>query len=160
MEHIGRTAGLIYDILEMEKGMEKIKTILGIDHVGYAVKNLHSAKKYFGALGFEFGIDIEDVLRSVEVAVGQNCAGGRIELIAPVGDRKSPIDGYLQKMGSTPYHLCYNVENMEKTVEELLEMGFTMLEVPAPSVPLGGMVCFMYSCETGILELVDYGHGC
>ncbi len=86
--------------------------------------------------------------------------GGRIELIAPVGDRKSPIDGYLQKMGSTPYHLCYNVENMEKTVEELLEMGFTMLEVPAPSVPLGGMVCFMYSCETGILELVDYGHGC
>ena len=39
-------------------------------------------------------------------------------------------------MGSTPYHICYKVNDMDDTVEELQEMGFILLEREKSSIPL------------------------
>ncbi len=79
-----------------------------------------------------------------------------IELLVPIDGQKSPVDGYLQKMGATPYHICYQVVDMENAVKELQDIGFTQLGYPAPSEPLEGEVCFLYSNEIGMLELIKY----
>ena len=77
---------------------DKIVSIKGIDHIGYAVKDLASAREYFKALGFDFSVEEEDLLRSVNVCVASDLRGSRIELLAPAKE-KSPIDSYLKKIG-------------------------------------------------------------
>ena len=135
---------------------EKIASIKGIDHIGYAVRDLALAKEYFKALGFDFSAEEEDLLRSVNVCVASDLRGSRIELLAPAKE-KSPIDSYLKKTGPTPYHVCYETDDMDDSINELTKIGFTLLSKPDISVPLRGTVCFMYSTEIGLIELIKYG---
>lgn len=44
---------------------------------------------------------------------------------------------------------------MGKAMEKLQDAGYTMMGYPAPSEPLGGEVCFLYSSEIGIVELIE-----
>lgn len=137
--------------------MEKIRSIKGIDHIGYAVKDMAEAKEKFKALGFDFSPEMIDELRDVNVCVGQGMDLMRIELLSPIGEKKSPVDTYLRKLGSTPYHICYQCEGIEETIGELCRIGFTQLSNAAPSVPLNGNVCFLFSAEIGLIELIEYG---
>lgn len=59
-------------------------------------------------------------------------------------------------MGSTPYHLCYEVADLQRSCKALLECGFMQLSEAAPSVPLGGVVCFMWAEPLGVIELIQY----
>lgn len=136
--------------------MEKIASISGIDHIGYAVKDIDKAKEEFKALGFEFCAVMEDEYRSVMVCVGTLKDGTRIELLSPPADKKSPVDTYLKKIGSTPYHICYKSDDISTSVKELQENGFTLIGAVAPSIPLGGDVCFMYSNTIGMIEVIEY----
>ena len=136
--------------------MEKIASIIGIDHVGYAVNDLNEAKERFEALGFSFSDDVIDELRDVNVSLGTNPEGFRVELLSPVEGRKSPIDGFLRKTGPTPYHICYKTSDIDESIAALKENGFTLMSTPAISVPLKGDVCFLYSSEIGIIELISY----
>lgn len=36
------------------------------------------------------------------------------------------------------------------------DAGFMPTGEPAESEPLGGIVCFLFSAETGIIELIEY----
>ncbi len=135
---------------------EKIESIKGIDHIGYAVKDLYSARDYFKALGFDFSLEEEDCLRGVNVCVASDLRGSRIELLASAKE-KSPIDSYLKKIGPTPYHICYETDDMEDSVNKLTEIGFTLISKPDISVPLKGTVCFLYESEIGLIELIKYG---
>ncbi len=134
---------------------EKIASIKGVDHIGYAVKDLVSAREFFKALGFDFSVEEEDLLRSVNVCVASDLRGSRIELLAPAKE-KSPIDSYLKKIGPTPYHICYETDNMDDSISELTKIGFTLLSKPEISVPLKGSVCFLYEAEIGLIELIKY----
>lgn len=132
-----------------------IDEIAEVDHIGYAVRNMASARALFCALGYKFDSECVDELRKVLVAIGQSRDGYKVELLAPLQGIKSPVDGYLQKIGSTPYHICYRVTNMDLAILALQNKGFTLMGYPAPSIPLGGNVCFLYSDEIGIVELID-----
>ncbi len=134
-----------------------MKGILGIDHIGYAVIDMGAARRVFSVLGYGFSEEVIDDRRNVTVCMAENVHGGvKVELLAPVPGRRTPIDGYLKAMGSTPYHLCYKVDDMEMSVARLQETGFTLLCEPALSVPLGGDVCFLYSMEIGMIELIEH----
>ena len=135
---------------------DKIVSIKGIDHIGYAVKDLASAREYFKALGFDFSVEEEDMLRSVNVCVATDLKGSRIELLVTTKE-KSPIDSYLKKIGPTPYHICYETDDMDDSINELTKIGFTLVSKPDISVPLNGIVCFLYETEIGMIELIKYG---
>ncbi len=134
--------------------MEQVKSIVCIDHVGYAVKDIAQAKEQFIALGYVFGGEKRDDYRRVNVSVGK-MGGVRVELLAPLDGVKSPVDVYLDKVGNTPYHICYEVTEMDDAITELQAIGFTMLGAPAESVPLEGTVCFLYSINIGLIELIQ-----
>lgn len=135
----------------------KIESIKEIDHIGYAVRDMGEAKKRFEALGFTFSETQADEFRNVNVCVATSLNGIRVELLSPLETKKSPIDTYLNKIGNTPYHICYLTKNITETISALQSEGFTALGVPLPSVPLGGNVCFLYSNEIGLIELIEYG---
>ena len=78
------------------------------------------------------------------------------KFLSPLEDTKSPIDNVLAKNGATPYHVCYCVKNISKIVEKLREAGFIPIGAVAKSEPLEGNVCFMFSSDIGLIELIEY----
>lgn len=132
-----------------------IDQTIKVDHIGYAVSDMERAQAIFHKMGYEFNDVIPDEARNVNVSVGL-LGGVKVELLEPLPGKRTPIDGYINKIGSTPYHICYEVECMEESIIALQQMGFTLIGSPAPSLPLGGDVCFLYSLEVGMIELICY----
>lgn len=127
-----------------------------IDHIGYAVKNIEAAIVTMNELGYEFGSIVDDVDRNVKIAFGQNGAY-RVELVSALDvSKESPVDAYLSKVRSGPYHICYIADNLESEIEHLQEKGFRLTVVPKSAVAFAGRrVAFLYNLRVGLIELVE-----
>ena len=125
-----------------------------IDHIGYAVKDIEKAKKTMKGLGYTFEDTIEDTDRNIYVAFGET-DGYRVELVAPICSG-SPVDAYLSKIGSAPYHICYRSMDIEAEIERLQKNHFKVTIPLAPAVAFGNRrVAFMYSLSVGLVEIVE-----
>jgi len=79
----------------------------------------------------------------------------RIELIEP-NESDNPIESILKKVGSSPYHICYESEDIENDARLLKEKGFRVISDVSEAPALGNKnVCFLYSKDIGIIELVQ-----
>ena len=127
-----------------------------IDHIGYAVKRIDRAITAFQILGFEFEPVIDDTDRNVKLAFG-NKDGLRIELVAPLDKKQdSPVDQYLSNAVGTPYHICYESDNLDAEIEELKTQGFKVVIEPRSAVAFGGRrVVFMMHIGFGLMEIVE-----
>lgn len=128
---------------------------MNLHHIGYAVRQIDEAFKYFKLLGFSVSSDIvEDTVRNVRICFIEN-NGVKIELIEPMNG-KSPITDVLSKNGPTPYHLCVEVEDIIKSVSDLQKNGFMLLSPPkaAPAIERKP-VAFLFRKEIGVVELVN-----
>ena len=127
-----------------------------IDHIGYAVKRIDRALTAFQKLGFKFEPVIDDTDRNVKLAFG-NKDGYRIELVAPLDKKQeSPVDQYLSNAVGTPYHICYESENLDAEIEELAKQGFKVVIEPRRAVAFGGRrVVFMMNIGFGLMEIVE-----
>lgn len=131
-----------------------------IDHIGYAVKNIEKAVSDFTKLGFSFEKPIEDTDRNVILAFGKN-GGYCIELVSPLNKvNPSPVDLYLTKLGSTPYHICYSSDSLEEDIENLKSQGFKEVIPPHKAIAFNNRrVVFMSKLSMGLLEIVENQRG-
>ena len=53
------------------------------------------------------------------------------------------------------YHKCYEVCDIKKSIEELRRKRFIVISDVVYSKLLFGNVCFLYSKESGIIELLE-----
>lgn len=130
-----------------------------VHHIGYAVPAIERAVKEFEVLGWSVSSDVtDDAERKVSIVFmtrGESC----IELVAPTAD-DSPVKKMLQKGSGAPYHICYEVPQLEEAIEELKKNRFILTKKPAPAPAIGGRrVAFLYGLTTGVLELVETGVG-
>ncbi|HOO32408.1 MAG TPA: VOC family protein [Thermotogota bacterium] len=125
-----------------------------IHHVGYAVRHIDEAFKYFKLLGFSIRSEVvEDNSRNIRICFIEN-NGIRIELIEPMND-KSPIESVLSKNGPIPYHLCIETENIIQSVSDLQKNGFMLLNPPKVDPAIENRhVAFLFRKEIGLIELV------
>lgn len=76
-----------------------------------------------------------------------------MELVEPLTD-DSPVSRLVKQSGTTPYHTCWEVDDIEKSSEELEELNFRLLFEPLTSEAMDeGMFCYLFSPETGLIEL-------
>ena len=130
--------------------MERMK----VHHVGYAVKKIEKAASVFEELGYIPDEITEDSIRNIKIMFMEN-GTERIELVAPNGEN-SPIDGVLKNNGPTPYHICYEVPDMDNAVQELKEMGWMVIKEKEKAPAIGGApVVFLYNRHAGMMELVE-----
>lgn len=127
-----------------------------IDHIGYAVKRIDRAAMSFEKLGFVFEPVIEDTDRNVKLMFGEK-DGYKIELVSPMDKTKdSPVDQYLSNMIGTPYHICYQSNDLNKEVETLKKQGFKVVIEPLPAVAFAGRrVVFLMNLGFGLMEIVE-----
>lgn len=128
---------------------------MNIHHIGYAVKDLDAAARDFGLLGFEaITQPCVDEARHVRIQFVRN-GDHVIELVSPQTDQ-SPIGSLLKKLGSTPYHLCYETADLPGRIESLKREGFVVIAEPleAPAIEIR-KVAFLFKDTLGVIELVE-----
>lgn len=127
-------------------------------HVGFAVADLEAARDFYrGALQAELTEPVVDPVQKVRICFarfGGPGAGPCVELVAPAGPG-SPVDGVLAKGGGC-YHLCFETDDLDAAVQRLRRSGCLPVGRPSPAAAFAGRrVCFLYSAEGRLLELVE-----
>jgi len=104
-------------------------------HVGVAVRDLSKAIPVYKSL-FEYELTsgpFDDPIQNVSVCFLSRGEGDTVlELVAPLGPN-SPIDRTLKK-GGGPYHVCYQVPDINIAIAYLTEQGSFLLSGPVPAV--------------------------
>ena len=127
-----------------------------INHIGIAVKDLkEAAEKYVGLTNItDYKTEyVED--QDVDVAmfkVGES----QIELLQGRTEN-SPISKYLEKNREGLHHVAYEVEDVEKTLNELKEKGYRLID-ETPRIGAGGhKIAFIHPKSTGgvLTELIQ-----
>ena len=104
-------------------------------HVGIAVRELSKAIPIYSKL-FAYEVTsgpFDDPIQNVSVCFLSRGVGDTVlELVAPLGPN-SPIDRTLKK-GGGPYHICYQVADIDAAIAFLREQGSFLLSGPVPAV--------------------------
>lgn len=129
-----------------------------VHHIGYLVSDISLALKEFILLGFsQIGEIDKDTSRGCYGIFLTN-SDYVVELIQPI-DEKSPFFGLKKRFKNSPYHLCFETNDMQTTLNELCTReGGCMLFLPpqaAPVIAVGAQVAFLISPHIGIIEIVD-----
>ncbi len=127
-----------------------------LDHLGIAVKDIHEASRFYSnSLGWkESSVIFLDPIQKVNVLFMADENGFVYELLEPVG-KDSPVSSFLEKRISL-YHFCYEVENLEKKLKELIKNGFYLISGPTKAIAFEGRnIAFLINRDNLIIELVE-----
>lgn len=160
--HMSITAD-IWNQIRTNKKYEQIHYDMDfkVHHIGYAVTDVWTALKGYRQIGYvpESGL-IQDTDRKVNILFVKNRADQTlVELIAPMSD-DSPVSHLCASMkgASTPYHICYEVDDLEASVQELKRRKFIPTTMIQPAVAFDNRrVVFMLKKEVGLIELLERG---
>ena len=130
--------------------------MLAFHHIGVACRDIEKTKVFYTeTLGYSAAPTVNDPLQRVKVCFLAKDGEPRIELLEPV-DETSPVNRTLKTVGVSPYHLCYEVDDISLAVAELREQRFLLVSGPVPACAMdGNKVAFMYSKKNGLIELVE-----
>ena len=130
--------------------------LVGMDHVGIAVKNLDDAVHlYRDVLGFKLeGIHVL-AERKFRMAIMVPGAGTKIELMEPI-DKDSTIAKFLEKHGEGIQHLAVEVSDIEEALAQLKRKGVTLIDETPKNGVEGKKIAFVHPKSTRgvLLELV------
>lgn len=127
-----------------------------LHHIGYYVHDMQVAIADFANLGYELiQPPVYDELRKINIAFCTLGKNNCVELVEAAEGCKL-FSNAAKRIGSAPYHICYEVDDIEKAATELSKKGFIIFRESQPAPALGGRnVIFLYGEGTGQIELVE-----
>lgn len=133
-----------------------MKHLMHLDHIGYAVNDIAKTASHYLAAGWTLSEIFDESVQNTHIAFLTKEGFPKIELVAPKTQGKNPIGNLLKSSGVSPYHLCYEVYDIEQAMEDLYEEGFIPLFLPVASVAMQGRkICYLSSLEVGTIEIVS-----
>lgn len=128
---------------------------LTIHHYGLATDNLEQSIETLRSLNYQVGEIILDPVQRVRVAFASHPQAGMIELICDI-DASGPTSRIISKTGNGFYHICYEVDNLEKSIDNLRGKGFLLKHPPVLAVACNGKrIAWMYNRYIGLIELLE-----
>lgn len=133
-----------------------------IDHIGYLCKDINKSLELFLQLGYcqetqvyEDNVpDGNNKARNVFICFLRNEAS-RIELVSPINE-DSDVFATLKRQGEGPYHICYQVKNLDESIQGLKTKGWMILKRPAKAMAFDyARVAFLFRSGVGTIELVE-----
>jgi len=132
-----------------------MKLFISVHHIGYAVHDIEKTAEYYINADWLLSEIIIEKVQNVKIAYLSKEGFPLIELVAPI-DENSPIVKTLEKSGVTPYHVCYEVDDIDETIEALYEDHFMPLFEPVESVDMENRkICYLYNLNVGLIEIVS-----
>src|SRR5262245_49892944 len=128
-----------------------------LHHVAYVTRNVdQKAAQLAALLGFrKAGAPVIDTVQGVRIQFMEADDGGLLELLEPHGE-KSPVQRHLDKGGGL-YHLCFEVDDLDGTLQRLRESGEAKVvcePVPAPAID-DRRVAFVVTTSRDLIEFVE-----
>jgi methylmalonyl-CoA epimerase len=134
-----------------------------IDHIGIVVHNIEKALQvYEGALGLRL-TDVEEVpeqaVRVAFLPVGES----KLELLEPLTADTSTelstgggVAKFLEKRGEGLHHICFEVDDIEATLQDLAVQGIRLID-EQPRQGAHGRVAFLHpkSAHGVLIELIE-----
>ena len=130
--------------------------ILGIEHIGIAVKDLNESSSFWGNILNILHSHSEDVKsESVNTKI-YNTSRGKIELLTSL-ESDSPIDSFIRNRGPGIHHVCLEVDDISQAITELKGSNIQVLN-DVPKIGAEGFkVVFIHPKSTGgvLVELAE-----
>lgn len=130
---------------------------MNLHHIAYVCKNVEQkAKSLCEQFGFKkISEPVIDEYQGVKILFVQTEDGTKIELLEPYGEN-SPVKKHLDKGGGL-YHLCFEVEDLVKTLDKMTRNGKAFVVRPPKEAPAIGnkKVAFVVTAEKDIIEFVQ-----
>lgn len=124
-------------------------------HIGVAVKEINLTATIYAAGGYNQSETIFDSIQNVNICWLTKDGMPTVELLAPVNET-SPVNKILEKNGVSPYHICYEVNDMDSVIKDLRKQKYVMVCKPVPAVAIHNCrVCFLFNKHIGLIELVE-----
>lgn len=124
-------------------------------HIGMAVKDIEKTAAIYEQGGYSRSATIYDPIQNVNICWLTKDGMPTVELLAPV-DNQSPICKILEKNGVTPYHTCYQVEDINLAIEALRKQKYVLVSHPQEAVAIhNSKVAFLHNRHTGLIEIVE-----
>jgi methylmalonyl-CoA epimerase len=126
-----------------------------IDHIGIVVHKIEEALQvYEGALGLRLA-DVEEVpeqaVRVAFLPVGES----KLELLESL-TAEGGVAKFLEKRGEGLHHICFEVNDMEATLQDLVAQGIRLID-EQPRQGVHGRVAFLHpkSAHGVLIELFE-----
>ncbi|MCX7063004.1 MAG: VOC family protein [Proteobacteria bacterium] len=124
-----------------------------LHHIGIAVTTLEEGAQqvrqyYCGQISGETE-PVHDPLQEADLQLFELNDGSRIELVAG-----RPAQSMLGK-GLNLHHVCYQVQSVEKAIDEWYQRGALVVSPPKPAVLFGGRMVAFVLTPLGLLEFLN-----
>lgn len=124
-------------------------------HIGIACNDMDATARQYEGIGYRRGPKIVDKLQNIEICFLEHDTMPRMELLCAVNEN-SPIVQILKKNGTSPYHICYTVENIDDAIKKLKKQRFIVVSKSKPACALDNHnVAFLYHQDVGLIELLE-----
>ena len=130
--------------------------ILGIEHIGIAVKNQKDTASFWGEILQIVHTHTEQVESEGVNTEIFDTGKGKIELLNSISE-DSPIRKFLEKRGPGIHHICLEVDNINQAIMELKNSNIEILN-DEPSIGAEGFkIVFIHPKATGgvLVELAE-----
>lgn len=126
-----------------------------LHHIGIATKNIDKTADLFCSFGYTSDIVKLDKEQNVYVKFLKHSNAPFLELIS--GGNGSPVNKILERNGTCVYHLCYEVEDIDKSIQELRKQGYLPIGEKTKSVIDDRDIVFLFHSDNCLIELLDGG---
>ena len=124
-------------------------------HIGIAVNDLNKTIQIYDNLGYTSSKIIHDKIQNVNISFLNKKNSPTIELVSPI-DSTSPVYNILKKNGVSPYHTCYSVKSIKKTIKNLRDLKFIKINDPVKAIAFNDrLICFLFNKDFGLIELLN-----
>jgi methylmalonyl-CoA/ethylmalonyl-CoA epimerase len=130
--------------------------IKGIEHIGIAVESLAKDSPFWKHI-----LNLEQKGTEIVTSEGvitdiYETGRGKIELLEAIG-KDSTIARYLEKRGAGVHHICFEVEDIQLSIEELIDKGIEVIYKEPKIGAEGFLVTFIHPKSTGgvLVELAQ-----
>jgi len=126
-----------------------------IDHIGYLTGDIAATAKAFEKLGYQMGEIVNDDTQRTRICFLTKADEVRVELVEPYEDNRT-MQKMLTKQGVSPYHTCYEVDDVDREYEQLIQEDWVALFKPVAAPAFGNRkICYFWNAEIGFIELVN-----
>ena len=127
-------------------------------HIGIAVNSIKTTAQYYLDADYAISDTVYDPIQNVSIAFLEKNGMPLIELVeSSPPPNNSPVSKIIEKMGVSPYHMCYEVDDIKSAINDLKRKKYLPLSNPVNAVAMNNRkICFLYNKDIGLIELVEY----
>lgn len=128
-----------------------------LHHIGYVIDKIEDVMPNFEILGYKMSsLPVNDDIQRCRICFIERANEPLIELVEPYENNKS-LRKMLTQRGNAPYHMCYEVEDVEALFDELSEKeGWMPLFRPVEAAAFDNrLITYFYNTQVGYVEFVN-----